>query len=371
MSTQDRSDVQAVADAAARIEARARELGFHAVGFAPASQPPADDYERFRAFLDAGLYGEMDYLARTPEVRSGVDSDAIVAGAKTVVCLAQRYDRAEPGESSGPSLENHIARYARGRDYHGFLRKRLGKLAAYIAGLGDDVAARAFCNAGPVLEQAWAVRAGLGFVGKNGLLILAGRGSFCLLGEVVTTLAVPPEAYGRPVAEQCGTCTACLDGCPTGAFEAPYVLDPRRCIAYLTIESRTAPPAALRDRLGEHLFGCDDCQTVCPHNHGLEPPAPETTAPFAALARWTTLGLADLVTLDEAGFREVAQGSPVKRAGRVGLARNAVLLAAHRRRHGDAAAAEVLRLAAAHDDPDVAALARQALDSGRRRRPLS
>ena len=105
MSTQDRSDVQAVADAAARIEARARELGFHAVGFAPASQPPADDYARFRAFLDAGLYGEMDYLARTPEVRSGVDSDAIVAGAKTVVCLAQRYDRAEPGESSGPSLE--------------------------------------------------------------------------------------------------------------------------------------------------------------------------------------------------------------------------------------------------------------------------
>ncbi len=369
---QQRADGRpSVPRAAERISERVRELGFHALGFARATQPLDADYERFRAFLAAGRHGAMDYLARQPATRQRVDSPAIVAGAKTVICLAQRYDRAEGADRGEGSLTSSLARYARGQDYHGFLRKRLGKLAAFVSGLAEGVAARAFCDVGPVLEQAWAVRAGLGFVGKNGLLILPGQGSWCLRGEVITTLPVAPEAYGKPIAVRCGTCTACLDACPTGAFEAPFVLDPRRCIAYLTIESQEAPPTELGRQMGEHLFGCDDCQQVCPHNAQLPPPAPETTAPFVPHERWSTLGLAELVTLDERGWRELSRGTPVKRAGRVGMARNAVLMAAHRLRHGETEAAAVLTLGEAHDDPAVAELARRARAEARKLVPLS
>ncbi|MBW2455431.1 MAG: tRNA epoxyqueuosine(34) reductase QueG [Deltaproteobacteria bacterium] len=360
-----------VPGAAERISERARELGFHAVGFARAREPLADDYARFRAFLAAGRHGAMDYLASQPATRQRVDSPAILEGAETVVCIAQRYDRREQPDRGEHSLTPSIARYARGQDYHGFLRKRLGKLAAFVGGLAEGAAARAFCDAGPVLEQAWAVRAGLGFVGKNGLLILPGQGSWCLLGEVITTLPVAAEAYGKPIAERCGTCTACLEACPTGAFEAPFVLDPRRCVAYLTIESQEVPPTELRRRMGDHLFGCDDCQEVCPHNSQLVPPAPETTTPFEPHDRWNTLSLAELVTLDDRGWREVSRGTPLKRAGRVTMARNAVLVAAHRLRQGDRAAAAVLTLGRAHDDQGVAELAGQAFAEAAKLVPLS
>jgi epoxyqueuosine reductase len=149
------------------------------------------------------------------------------------------------------------------------------------------------------------------------------------------------------------------------------VLEARRCISYLTIESRQVPPAELRGVLGDHLFGCDECQRVCPHNQGLAAPPEVSTAPFVTHARWAHLGLADVVGLDEPRWREVSQGTALKRAGRVGLARNALLVAAHRLRRGDPKAAEVLALGCSHDDPDVAELARQELARARRRRPLS
>ena len=211
--------------------------------------------------------------------------------------------------------------------------------------------ARPLCDEEPVLERAWAAGAGLGFVGKNGLLIVPGVGSMVLLGEVVTTLALDAD---EPIAERCGSCTRCLDACPTRAFARPFVLDARRCVAYLTIEKAGAIPDEHREGVGEHLFGCDDCQTVCPFNAGTEArsaPSTEDGAPFAPLERWSTTRLEDLLALDDDGWRALSEGTPLKRAGRAGAARNAAIVLGNR---GDAGVAATLQRAAGlHDDPAV------------------
>jgi epoxyqueuosine reductase len=199
------------------------------------------------------------------------------------------------------------------------------------------------CDDAPILERAWAARAGLGFVGKNGLLIVPGVGSFVLLGEVVTTLELEPDA---PIPERCGACTRCLDACPTDAFVSPFVLDPRRCVAYLTIESQQSVPVSLREGVGDHLFGCDDCQSVCPFNARLRVPgraSPPVDARFHAMPRWGELTLQDLLALDEDSFQRVRTGSPVGRAGRHGLARNAAIVLGN---VADSGAANALRDAA-------------------------
>ena len=204
----------------ARLVAEANRLGFDAVGFARADVPLGADFAHYESFVAHGMHGEMQWLADLPEARKRLDGEHILPGAKTVVCLARRYGRA--ADPDGP-----IARYARGRDYHNGMRKKLRKLAAFARTLGAGVTARPLCDQEPILERAWAARSGLGFVGKNGLLIVPGAGSFVLLGEVVTTLSLDDEAYGTPMRERCGTCTRCLDACPTQAFRAPFVLDPR------------------------------------------------------------------------------------------------------------------------------------------------
>lgn len=338
-------------DRAAAIEARARALGFDAVGFARADVPLEDDHARYEAFIEAGYHGEMGYLADNREVRRQLDGAGILAGAKTVICLARRYAGAEPDEPAPGSTTAAIARYARGRDYHNHLRKRLQKLAAFVRTLGPDVEARAMIDTAPVLERAWAARSGLGFIGKNGLLIVPGQGSFLLLGEVVTTLTIPEAALGVPMAERCGRCRACLDACPTDAFVRPFVLDARRCLSYATIERRSPPPEDQWDALGaEHLFGCDDCQTCCPYNHAPRPPLPDD-APFRPHPRWDETSLADLVAADEPTFARLTEGSPLRRPGRQGLARNALVVAAAR---GDEAA---VRAGRRHADPELAAFA--------------
>jgi epoxyqueuosine reductase len=179
----------------------------------------------------------------------------------------------------------------------------------------------------PVLERAWAARAGLGFVGKNGLVIAPGLGSFVLLGEVVTTLLLQPD---EPMADRCGSCSLCLDACPTEAFDAAFLLDPRRCISYLTIELRGPMPEELRSSVGEHLFGCDECQDVCPYNRT----AGETKPRYLPLSRWGDATLEALVDLDGAEYKALLQGSAVKRATPSGLARNAVTVLSNRRMPG-------------------------------------
>jgi epoxyqueuosine reductase len=340
------------ADDAVRQHARA--LGFDVVGVARADEPLGADHERYLSFVERGMHGAMGYLAEHAAARRRVDGPEILEGARSVICVGRRYGRAPADEAADPELARTIARYARGQDYHKFLRRRLQRLAAFVRTLGEGVQARPLVDIEPVLERAWAARAGLGFVGKNGLVITPGQGSYQLLGEVVTTLELTP---GTPLEERCGSCTRCLDACPTGAFAAPFVLDPRRCIAYLTIELHEPPPPELREAVGEHLFGCDACQEVCPFNRGAATAA-EAPAPFRPLPRWGQLDLEKLTTLDEAGWRSASEGTPLRRAGRVGVARAAALVAAARLRAGAVGAeADVARralsAAAAHDDPSV------------------
>jgi epoxyqueuosine reductase len=330
-----------------RIREHAKALGFEAVGFARADLPLEADFARYEAFVANGKHGEMAWLAALPEARRRLDGEHVLPGAKTAICLARRYGRAPEDEARDPETARAIARYARGRDYHNGMRKKLRKLAGLVRTLGEGVHARPLCDEEPVLERAWAARAGLGFVGKNGLLIVPGTGSFVLLGEVVTTLEIEPDP---PIAERCGACTRCLDACPTGAFDAPFVLDPRRCIAYLTIEQRSPIDEALRPAVGEHLFGCDDCQTVCPFNGARGRRAGPIDPRLVADARWATTRIEDLVTMDDAAFARLREGSPIGRATRAGLARNAAIVLGNR---GEMAAWDSLNHAARHHDTEA------------------
>jgi epoxyqueuosine reductase len=356
------------------------------VGFARADVPVDDDFERYEDFIERGLHGEMGYLAAHREARRRLDTEAILPGAKTVVCLGQRYAPAgaRPDTSvGGPGVSERIARYARGRDYHNHLKKRLRALAAFVRTLGQpielepgsdrEVRARALCDVEPVLERVWAARSGIGFVGKNGLVISPGEGSYLLLGEVVTTLALPADP---PMTERCGSCTRCLEACPTQAFEAPFVLDPRRCLAYLTIERREPIPEPLREAMGERLFGCDVCQEVCPYNRAASerPRASQRLAaerglergsdPYAPLDVWRASTLASLTAVDDEGHRELTRGSPLKRPGRIALAAHAVVVAVNAARsaaEGSDALREAkraLELGLAHDDERVREVAR-------------
>ena len=308
----------------ARIVEKARALGFDAVAIARADLPLGEDFERYRAFVGAGMHGEMRYLAENTGARERLDQSSILEGAKSVVCLARTYQRPTDREAEDPPLARSIARYARGQDYHNFLRRRLRQLAAFVRTLGEGVHARPLCDDAPLLERAWAARAGLGFIGKNGLVIVPGAGSMVLLGEVVTTLALPAD---EPMSERCGSCTKCLDACPTQAFVRPFVLDPRRCIAYLSIEHRGPIPEDARGDLGAHLFGCDECQTVCPFNRGgREKARGRDLRAFEPLERWERVHLETLLEVSEEAWQELASGSPLKRAERDGIARNAAIV---------------------------------------------
>lgn len=347
-----------------QVRAEARRLGFDAVGIARASADLGLDFQRYRSFVRGGMHGEMEWLAKNEEARRRIDGDEILFGARSVVCVARRYGGARDASGDG-GIAPAIARYARGRDYHGFLRRRIRRLASFLRSLGTEehpVRARPICDDAPLLERAWAVRAGLGFIGKNGMLIVPGMGSMVLLGEVVTTLeleAAPPPVQ---VFERCGACTRCLDVCPTDAFAAPFVLDARRCVSYLTIEHRSAVDPTLREGVGTHLFGCDDCQTVCPFNAGSGARAPLAAAdggPFAPLEKWSQLRLEGLLSLDEAAWGALFQGTPLTRATRAGMARNAALVLGNR---GDQGALPALRGAARdHDDAMVREAARWAI----------
>jgi epoxyqueuosine reductase len=279
-----------------RLSARAKELGFARMGVARAEALDVEGARLF-AWLNAGRHGEMSYMEET--------------------ALATPYARAEPARGPAPG---RVARYAQGRDYHNVLLKRARKLAEVLRAEGHN--ARTGVDSLPIFERAWAQRAGLGFIGKNCCLIVPGLGSHVFLTTLVTSAQLAPDA---PMKERCGACTACLDGCPTRAFVGPRELDARRCISYLTIEQRGQIPEPLRAGMGDWLFGCDACQDVCPYNQRVHA-STDATAPFAADARWDAHDAASLLTLSEEAFGEYAQGSPIKRAGRDGMARNAAVV---------------------------------------------
>lgn len=296
------------------IHAKAVDLGFDACAVACAHVPLHEDFAHYEAFIDDGMHGPMQYLARHREVRRSIDGAPILQGARSVICVAQRY--AVAPETSGVSA--HIARYARGRDYHGHMRRRLELLAQFVESLQPGVRARALCDTAPVLERAWAARAGLGFVGKNGMLIVPGLGSYTLLGEVVTTLQL---AADHPQPSRCGACDSCLKACPTRALVRPHVLDARRCIGCLTIETRGRYDPCWEALVGTRLFGCDACQEVCPHN-GSRRAFIGPGSPYDPLPLWTRSSLADLLLVRP----EQLHGSPLRRSGPEGWLRNILVV---------------------------------------------
>lgn len=318
------------------LKAEARRLGFSHVGAARAEalDPEGD---QLRAFVAAQKHGQMGWLADTAEVRADPRHPGMVPGALSVFVVAAPYARADGSVGPPPA---RVARYARGRDYHNVLRKPLRTLEKWLRVRGHN--ARHSVDSRPVLERAWAERAGVGFIGKNCCLIVPGLGSHVFLGCVVTTAALVPDA---PMSRRCGRCMLCLDACPTRAFQAPRQLDARACISYLTIEHRGEIPERHRAPMGDWIFGCDVCQDVCPYNRTSLPPT-ERTAPYASDARLDTPTEA-LLSMDEEAFATWATGSPMKRTGRERMARNAALVLGNR---GDRRHLPVLRAATTHDD---------------------
>jgi epoxyqueuosine reductase len=310
------SDSSSASSIEQRIKAHAYGLGFDLVGIA--SLGPADTAGQFDAWLGRGYAGEMAYLERGAEKRR--DTRRPVAGARSAVVVALDYGGREP---SGP-----VARYARGDDYHDVMESRLRELHESVSTMtGRDVPGKAYVDTGPILERDLARRAGLGWFGKNTMLINPRAGSFFFLGALLLDFDLEADAPFE--AERCGTCTRCLDACPTEALREPGVLDARRCISYLTIELRGPIPEDLRDPIGSLLYGCDICQDVCPWNVRFSRSLPNE-APFVprdAVAGKDARSLArELLGMSQADFSAAFAGSPMKRAKLRGLKRNAAVV---------------------------------------------
>jgi epoxyqueuosine reductase len=304
-------DQDSTLDAAALKEAirqAGREQGFAALGFARADTEGAAGH--LRDWLAAGCHGEMDYMARHAELR--VDPQLLHAGTLTVISAAVDY--LPHGKIADDPEQASISRYAQGRDYHKVVRHRLQRLAAAIAALAGPFGYRVFSDSAPVMEVHFAQQAGLGWRGKHTLL-LSRQGSWRFLGEIYCDLPLPPDT---PVADLCGSCSACIDVCPTRAITAPYRVDARRCISYLTIELAGSIPEEFRPLLGNRIYGCDDCQIFCPWNRFAQSGDPE----FAARQGLDEARLIGLFAWTESEFNERLAGSPIRRIGHVRWLRN-------------------------------------------------
>jgi epoxyqueuosine reductase len=268
----------------------------------------------------------MDYLEKNSSLRNR-PSDHL-PGARTVIALAMNYFVPE-AEDFKSSRESRIARYAWGRDYHKVIRKRLEAFIRYMQALAPEAAFKPFVDTGALLERPFAQRAGLGFVGKNTMLITRGLGSWVFLANIITTIDIPADA---PDARSCGECRLCIEACPTEAITAPYQLDARRCIAYLTVELEGKIEQELREKTGPWIFGCDICQDVCPHNTRVPLTPVDSFKPMKGGP--TSLSLGEILSMrSEEEFRQRCEGTPLTRTGRLGLLRNACLAAAHLNRH--------------------------------------
>jgi epoxyqueuosine reductase len=296
------------------IKQLGRDLGFTKLGVAGTAL--ADDEALLERWLTAGRHGQMAYMERHGTKRSRPSE--LLPGTVRVISARMDYWRTDSRDARSAladTRKGYVARYALGRDYHKVLRSRLQRLAEAIAERVGDFGYRVFVDSAPVLEKALARNAGLGWIGKHTNL-LDRDGSWFLLGEIYTDLPLPPDA---PVTEHCGSCRACLDVCPTGAIVAPYELDARRCISYLTIELRGSIPEALRAPIGNRIFGCDDCQLFCPWNKFAQASEVADFAPRHAL---DSASLVELFGWSEAEWQARTAGSAIRRAGYEGWLRN-------------------------------------------------
>ncbi len=295
-------------DAVERLRSWCRELGFDAVGV---SRSRLRKYEaRLCRWLDAGMHGEMAYMQAHGVKRSR--PAALVPGTVSVISVRMNYlpaDAADPGEVLRRPEKAYISRYALGRDYHRLIRKRLQNLADRITGAFGQFGYRAFCDSAPVLEKPLAEQAGLGWIGKHTVLINRNSGSWFFLGELYTDLPLPPS---EPASSHCGSCRRCLDICPTGAIVAPYKLDARRCISYLTIELKGSIPVEFRPLLGNRIYGCDDCQLICPWNRFAKYSREPGFRPRHDL---DSAGLLNLFRWNSQEFERRLAGSPIRRIG--------------------------------------------------------
>lgn len=300
----------------AAIKEFARRLGFGPVGITTAEDFPATE-RLMAARVAAGLMDGLRWFT-ADRARIACRPRARFPWARSIVALAVPYCAPEANDPpEAIASRGRIARYARGEDYHAVVERRLAELAAFVRRVGGDAQTKGYVDTGPLPERAVAVRAGLGWFGKNGNVLTSRYGSWVFLAALLTSLELEPDA---PLGKSCGRCSLCLSSCPTGALVAPYVVDNARCLSYLTIELHGGMPRELRPKLGNLIFGCDICQDVCPVNARaarpvelLCPPRPD---PGSAPA------LLPLLALDDAQFRQRFQGSPLRRAGRIGLQRN-------------------------------------------------
>jgi epoxyqueuosine reductase len=303
------------------IKQEALACGFDAVGIARVTPPSSEQHTllaRLTHWLEHGYHGTMGWMGRTPEKRT--DPRRVLADCRSIISVGVNYlteHRADESPGHG-----RIARYAWGKDYHQILGDRLQQLDERIRRLAPDAVTRSYVDTGPVMEKAWAEQAGVGWIGKHSNLVSSQFGSWLLLGEILTTLELEPD---EPATDLCGSCSLCIQACPTQAIVEPYVVDATRCISYLTIEfrgDRAGIPEELQQRMGNKIFGCDDCLDVCPFNLRAEPtptpafqPTPVTGAPR----------LETLSQLDEASFAVTFQDSPIKRPKLAGFLRNVTI----------------------------------------------
>ena len=340
---------KADADIRGAIRARAREEGFDAIGFA-AAQRPAGAAEGLAQFLAREHEGDMAWMRTTSERRA--DPQALWPDAKSVITLGVNYAPAgDPLTALQRRERGVVSVYAQGADYHDVVKRRLKRLASWIvATYGGDL--KVFVDTAPVMEKPIAAASGLGWQGKHTNLVSREFGSWLFLGSIFTTLDIEPDA---PMGDSCGTCSRCLDICPTRAFPAPYQLDARRCISYLTIEHRGHIAREFREAIGNRIYGCDDCLAVCPWNKFAQTsreiafhPRIELTAPL----------LRELVLLDDPAFREVFRGSPIKRIGRDRFIRNVLIAIGN---SGDPSLAPAAEARLSDESPLVRAMAIWAL----------
>lgn len=349
---------------AEQIRRWAREAGFDRAGIATLA--PSEHGVAMAPWLERGDQAGMEYMRRRLEAR--LEPATILAGARSAVCVALQYHPLEGEEEAGGDLWPRVARYARGRDYHDVMIDRLRRLAGRIEQSIPGTSWRAYVDTGPVLERELAARAGLGAIGKNTNLLHPEAGSWFLLGELFLTLELQPDVA---TADLCGSCTRCLEACPTGALPEPYRLDSRRCISYWTIEHRGDLPLEVRGMVGEWVFGCDICQEVCPLN---DAPAAAANDELRLPAARRELDLAGLLSVSREDYVERFRGSPMKRAKQHGLQRNAAVAMGNR---GDSRYVEPLTRALCEGEPVVrrhaawalgriGSAARSALESARR-----
>jgi epoxyqueuosine reductase len=310
---------------------------------------PPDHVAEFNEWLGDGAAGEMNYMARGAEKRA--DPDKILPGAKSVIVLALNYFQGDEDRPSQTAATGRIARYARGDDYHEVIAAKLNKIDEFLRGFRG--VQKCYVDTGPILERDLAARAGIGWHGKSTMLINEQLGTWLFLSEILTTLEIEPDA---PTRDRCGTCTRCIDACPTGAITAPHKLDARRCISYLTIELKGSIPTEFRELIGDRIFGCDDCLDACPWNRFAKE-SRETA--FAARDSTTLFALCDYLKLNETEFRILFRNSPIKRIKRRGFLRNVCVALGN---VGTADDLPALERAAADAEPLIAEHARWAIE---------